>query len=64
MNSFKIEKDELGFIKAISLNGYHILHLISGSVRNEKNAQKVVDILNSISKTATVTEVNFKEDSE
>ena len=45
---YTIEKDEHGYAKAIVCNDFYILHLVPGSMRNEKYAQQVVDKLNKL----------------
>lgn len=44
---FELIKDDNGFAMAIAVNGYYMLHLERGTVRNEENAESIVAILNS-----------------
>lgn len=43
---YKIERDQNGFAQAISCDGHLIIHLIPGTVLNEKNADALIDDLN------------------
>ena len=43
---FVLERDEHGHTAGISVNGFWVLHLRIGTVRNEEYAQRIVDTLN------------------
>lgn len=43
---FEIERDEQGFAHAIVEDGKIIIHLNTGTVRNEENIERVVYLLN------------------
>lgn len=47
--SFKLAKDEFGRASAIENveTGWYYVHLVTGSIRNEANAQALVDVLNA-----------------
>jgi len=47
-NTYVLERDDQGYACAISHGGYWLLHLQSGTTRNEANAQWLVDALNQI----------------
>ena len=44
---YSIVTNQAGNAIAITRDGYYVLHLDAGTVRNEENAQKVVDVLNA-----------------
>lgn len=44
---WKVDKDEQGYACGISLDGYRMLQLNPGTVRNEEQAQTIVNQLNS-----------------
>lgn len=46
---YKVERDNMGFARAVSEDGRYIIHLEAGTVFNEKNIDGVVALINSSS---------------
>ena len=44
---YSLARNQAGHALAILRDGRYILHLDAGTVRNEENAQQVVDVLNA-----------------
>jgi len=44
---FELVKDNQGFAMAIAVDGFFLLHLQRGTVRNEENADKLLAVLNA-----------------
>ena len=44
---YSLAQNQAGHALAILRDGYYVLHLAAGTVRNEKYAQRVVDVLNA-----------------
>jgi hypothetical protein len=46
MNIYTIRRDEQGYAAAIERNGWTILQIYPGSIRNEENIEEIVWLLN------------------
>ena len=46
MRTWSIRRDDHGFAAAIEEDGRTVLHLCVGTVRNEENIERVVEVLN------------------
>lgn len=44
---WSIRRDPQGFAVAIEENGHTVIHLYVGTVRNEDNIERIVELLNS-----------------
>ena len=44
---YSLIHNQAGHALAIVRDGYHVLHLDAGTIRNEENVQQVVDVLNA-----------------
>jgi len=47
VRQFEIVKDENGYAMAIAVDGWFLVHLQRGTVRNEENAAKLLSVLNA-----------------
>lgn len=47
IRQFEIVKDEQGYAMAIAVDGWFLIHLQRGTVRNEENAAKLLAVLNA-----------------
>lgn len=47
VRQFEIVKDEQGYAMAIAVDGWFLIHLQRGTVRNEENAAKLLAVLNA-----------------
>lgn len=47
VRQFEIVKDENGYAMAIAVDGWFLIHLQRGTVRNEENAAKLLSVLNA-----------------
>ena len=44
---YSLKRNQAGHALTIAFDLYYVLHLDAGTVRNEENAQRVVDVLNA-----------------
>ena len=44
---FDLVRDDQGYAQAIAVDGYWLVHLQRGTVRNEENAAKLLAVLNA-----------------
>jgi len=47
IRKFELRRDDHGFCNAVSVDEWYVVHLDRGTVRNEENADKLVDVLNA-----------------
>lgn len=47
VRQLKIVKDKQGYAMAIAVDGWFLIHLQRGTVRNEENAAKLLAVLNA-----------------
>lgn len=47
IQKFELVKDDHGYARAIAIEGWYVIHLEPGTVRNEENAEKLLAVLNA-----------------
>ena len=47
VRQFELVRDEHGYAMAIAVDGWFLIHLKRGTVRNEENAEKLLEVMNA-----------------